>query len=81
MLLKDINSTVLLQLNKNTILKAQGVDKAATGDRYSANDLAQYIFWTGDEAGVALAIEDLIEEGLVSGKKSCPKRKLIPFSP
>lgn len=34
--------------------------------QYSANDLAQYIFWTGDEAGVAKAIEELIEMGMLS---------------
>lgn len=40
--------------------------KGRNGGRYSALDLAQYVFWTGDEAGVARAIEDLIGEGLVS---------------
>lgn len=35
------------------------------GGRYSAHDLAQYVFWTGDEEGVAQAIEELINEGLV----------------
>lgn len=39
--------------------------KAKNGG-YTPYDLAQYIFWTGDEAGVAQAIEDLIDEGLVS---------------
>lgn len=28
--------------------------------------MAQYIFWTGDEEGVAKAVEELIDEGLMS---------------
>jgi hypothetical protein len=34
--------------------------------KYSAYDMAQYIFWTGDEEGVASAVEELIDEGLMS---------------
>lgn len=34
--------------------------------RYSAYDMSQYIFWTGDEEGVAKAVEELIDEGLMS---------------
>lgn len=34
--------------------------------KYSAYDMAQYIFWTGDEEGVAKAVEELIEENLMS---------------
>lgn len=34
--------------------------------KYSAYDMAQYIFWTGDEEGVAKAVEELIDEGLMS---------------
>lgn len=34
--------------------------------KYSAYDMAQYIFWTGDEDGVAKAVEELIDEGLMS---------------
>lgn len=34
--------------------------------KYSAYDMSQYIFWTGDEDGVAKAVEELIEEGLMS---------------
>lgn len=28
--------------------------------------MSQYIFWTGDEDGVAKAVEELIDEGLMS---------------
>ncbi|XP_059607813.1 uncharacterized protein LOC132255708 [Phlebotomus argentipes] len=38
--------------------------------QYSAFDMAQYVFWTGDEAGVARAIEELIHENLISREKA-----------
>lgn len=34
--------------------------------KYSAYDMSQYIFWTGDEEGVAKAVQELIDEGLMS---------------
>lgn len=34
--------------------------------KYSAYDMSQYIYWTGDEEGVAKAIEELIDENLMS---------------
>lgn len=40
--------------------------RTMNGGQYTPHDLAQYVYWTGDEAGVAQAIEDLIDEGLVS---------------
>lgn len=46
-------------MTKATLLKGRN------GGQFSSHDLAQYVFWTGDEAGVAQAIEDLIEGGLV----------------
>lgn len=33
---------------------------------YTPKDIAEYIFWMGDERGVELAINDFVEEGLVS---------------
>lgn len=33
--------------------------------QYSSFDMAQYVFWTGDETGVARAVEELIDENLV----------------
>lgn len=33
--------------------------------QYSSFDMAQYVFWTGDEAGVARAVEELIQQDLV----------------
>uniref|UniRef100_A0A1B0DKM4 Uncharacterized protein n=1 Tax=Phlebotomus papatasi TaxID=29031 RepID=A0A1B0DKM4_PHLPP len=38
--------------------------------QYSAFDMAQYVFWTGDEAGVARAIEELIHENLIGREKA-----------
>ncbi|XP_055379601.1 ras guanine nucleotide exchange factor G isoform X1 [Condylostylus longicornis] len=32
----------------------------------SSFDMAQYVFWTGDEAGVARAVEEFIQQGLMS---------------
>lgn len=37
-----------------------------SGGQYSALDMAQYVFWTGDEEGVAKAVEEFIRKGLVS---------------
>ena len=36
------------------------------GVQYSPLDMAEYIFWTGDEKGVTLAIEEFLQDGLVS---------------
>jgi hypothetical protein len=32
---------------------------------YTPQDIAEYIFWTGDERGVALALNDFLQDGLV----------------
>lgn len=34
--------------------------------KFSAYDMSQYVFWTGDEEGVARAVEELIDSGLMS---------------
>lgn len=34
--------------------------------RYTPSDMAEYVFWTGDEKGVTLAIEEFLQAGLVS---------------
>lgn len=36
-----------------------------SGVQYSPLDMAEYIFWTGDEKGVTLAIEEFLQDGLV----------------
>lgn len=37
-----------------------------SGGQYSAFDMSQYVFWTGDEVGVARAVEELIQKGLMT---------------
>ncbi|XP_055618714.1 uncharacterized protein LOC129763547 [Toxorhynchites rutilus septentrionalis] len=37
-----------------------------SGGQYSAFDMAQYVFWTGDESGVARAVEELIQQGVMT---------------
>lgn len=44
---------------------AEALLKHSNG-QYSAFDVAQYIFWTGDGAGVARAVEELIQEGVMT---------------
>lgn len=34
--------------------------------QYSPLDVAEYIFWTGDERGVTMAIQEFLQEGMVS---------------
>ncbi|XP_030369722.1 uncharacterized protein LOC115620568 isoform X3 [Scaptodrosophila lebanonensis] len=44
---------------------AQSLLRSQNG-QYSSFDMAQYVFWTGDEAGVARAVEELINENLIT---------------
>lgn len=37
-----------------------------SGVQYSPLDMAEYVFWTGDENKVTSAIEEFLQEGLVS---------------
>jgi hypothetical protein len=48
-----------MSLNAGTMLRH-------LNGKFSAYDLSQYIFWTGDEQGVAKTVEELIDEGLMS---------------
>lgn len=36
--------------------------------RYSPFYLAQYIYWTGDEAGVANVVEEFVKDDMVRSK-------------
>ncbi|KAJ9601122.1 hypothetical protein L9F63_000701, partial [Diploptera punctata] len=40
------------------------------GVQYSPLDMAEYVFWTGDEKGVTLAIEEFLQEGLMSREEA-----------
>ncbi|XP_055901804.1 mucin-2 isoform X2 [Eupeodes corollae] len=52
-------------LNVMPLKTAENLLKHKDG-QYSSFDMAQYVFWTGDEAGVARAVEEFIEQGLMS---------------
>lgn len=41
-------------------------DNTYAGIQYTPLDMAEYVFWTGDERGVSLAVEDFLRERLVS---------------
>ncbi|XP_049945995.1 uncharacterized protein LOC126428137 [Schistocerca serialis cubense] len=40
------------------------------GIQYSPQDMAEYVFWTGDEKGVTLAIEEFLQEGLMTREEA-----------
>ncbi|EDV92950.1 cell wall protein DAN4 isoform X2 [Drosophila grimshawi] len=48
-----------------TAKTAQSLLRNPSG-QYSSFDMAQYVFWTGDETGVARAVEELIDENLIT---------------
>ncbi|KAL9892261.1 uncharacterized protein LOC119634392 isoform X2 [Glossina fuscipes] len=48
---------------------AESLLKHANG-QYSSFDMAQYVFWTGDEAGVARAVEELIHRDAMSREEA-----------
>ncbi|XP_055853569.1 uncharacterized protein LOC129917197 isoform X2 [Episyrphus balteatus] len=54
----NVNSPILTKTAENLLKHKDG--------QYSSFDMAQYVFWTGDEAGVARAVEEFIEQGLMS---------------
>lgn len=41
-----------------------------SGVQYTSLDMAEYIFWTGDEKGVSVAIEEFLQEGLMSREEA-----------
>lgn len=57
--IKSFTFPIKVALNAGSILRQ-------LNGKYSAYDMAQYIFWTGDEEGVAKAVEELIDDGLMS---------------
>ncbi|XP_065170080.1 uncharacterized protein [Atheta coriaria] len=38
--------------------------------RYTPSDMAEYVFWTGDEKGVTLAIEEFLQAGLMTREEA-----------
>ena len=49
---------------RSTADKTAGVLKA--GQDYTPQDIAEYIFWTGDERRIAVALNDFLQDELVS---------------
>ncbi|XP_017783601.1 PREDICTED: uncharacterized protein LOC108567568 [Nicrophorus vespilloides] len=43
---------------------------AYAGTQYSPLDMAEYVFWTGDEKGVTMAIEEFLQEGILSREEA-----------
>ncbi|KAI4460209.1 nucleotidase domain-containing [Holotrichia oblita] len=52
-----------------------------SGIQYTPLDMAEYVFWTGDEKGVTLAIEEFLQEGLVSFVYNAHPNPNILYSP
>ena len=53
------------QFNK-VVDKRQSLEAVNLEMDYTPQDIAEYIFWTGDERGVALTLNDFLQDGLVS---------------
>ncbi|XP_059062411.1 uncharacterized protein LOC131855184 [Achroia grisella] len=50
------------------------------GVQYSPLDMAEYVFWTGDERGVTTAIEDFLQEGLMTKEEAIAFLQEIKFN-
>ncbi|CAG9795112.1 unnamed protein product [Diatraea saccharalis] len=51
-----------------------------TGVQYSPLDMAEYVFWTGDERGVTTAIEDFLQEGMMTKEEAIAFLQEIKFN-
>lgn len=63
--MKYDDKIILINLSFLTIVQDAEFFFKHNGGQYSAFDMAQYVFWTGDEEGVAKAIEEFIDKGMV----------------
>ncbi|XP_023940799.1 uncharacterized protein LOC112047791 isoform X2 [Bicyclus anynana] len=50
------------------------------GVQYSPLDMAEYVFWTGDERGVTTAIEDFLQEGMMTKEEAIAFLQEIKFN-
>ncbi|CAH0725232.1 unnamed protein product, partial [Brenthis ino] len=50
------------------------------GIQYSPLDMAEYVFWTGDERGVTTAIEEFLQEGMMSKEEAIAFLQEIKFN-
>lgn len=59
-----------------------GIDKlnSYSGIEYSPLDMAEYVFWTGDEKSVTLAIEEFLDEGLMTREEAINFLQSIKFN-
>ncbi|PZC86599.1 hypothetical protein B5X24_HaOG206160 [Helicoverpa armigera] len=53
---------------------------AYSGVQYSPLDMAEYVFWTGDERGVTTAIEAFLQEGMMSKEEAIGFLQEIKFN-
>ncbi|XP_038223148.1 uncharacterized protein LOC119840542 isoform X2 [Zerene cesonia] len=51
-----------------------------SGVQYSPLDMAEYVFWTGDEHGVTNAIEEFLQEGLMNKEEAIAFLQEIKFN-
>ncbi|XP_074027772.1 uncharacterized protein isoform X2 [Leptinotarsa decemlineata] len=61
-----------INLNIPTDSEGNSIERSdsASGVQYSALDIAEYVFWTGDEKGVTSAIEEFLQAGLMSREEA-----------
>ncbi|XP_044727050.1 uncharacterized protein LOC123290787 [Chrysoperla carnea] len=52
----------------------------STSVQYSPLDMAEYVFWTGDEKGVTLAIEEFLRDGLMTRDEAIAFLQEIKFN-
>ncbi|XP_045447064.1 uncharacterized protein LOC123655294 [Melitaea cinxia] len=50
------------------------------GVQYSPLDMAEYVFWTGDERGVTTAIEQFLQEGMMTKEEAIAFLQEIKFN-
>ncbi|RZF46197.1 hypothetical protein LSTR_LSTR011551, partial [Laodelphax striatellus] len=53
--------------------------RSGSGVQFSPMDMAEYIFWVGDEKGVTMAIEDFLQEGYMSREEAINYLEEIKF--
>ncbi|XP_022825379.1 uncharacterized protein LOC111355610 [Spodoptera litura] len=53
---------------------------AYSGVQYSPLDMAEYVFWTGDERGVTTAIETFLQEGMMTKEDAIAFLQEIKFN-
>lgn len=65
--MKDVKRHPDVELDENNLDKYPTYGATS---QYSPLDMAEYVFWTGDEKGVTLAIEEFLQEGIMSREEA-----------